>query len=100
MVDDLLDLAEHLAQLEPTRPKQASLRRAVSTAYYALFHALAGLCADELIGWDKPWSVFTPIYRSLDHGAVKKYFVQKRLDAIVAPTGNIFVLLQEEADSG
>src|SRR6266478_1063436 len=38
--DDLLELAQDLANKEPTNPKQASLRRAVSTAYYALFHLL------------------------------------------------------------
>ncbi len=37
---DLLDQAYHLAKREPTRPKQASLRRAISAAYYALFHLL------------------------------------------------------------
>jgi uncharacterized protein (UPF0332 family) len=39
---DLRDQAWHLARLERRRPKQASLRRAVSTAYYALFHLLVG----------------------------------------------------------
>ena len=38
---DLLDQASHLAMREPRRPRQASLRRAVSSAYYALFHLLA-----------------------------------------------------------
>ena len=38
---DLLDQAEQLAQLDPRRPKQANLRRAISSAYYALFHLLA-----------------------------------------------------------
>jgi uncharacterized protein (UPF0332 family) len=37
---DLLAPANHLATKEPKRPKQASLRRAVSAAYYALFHFL------------------------------------------------------------
>ncbi len=37
---DLLEQAKHLANREPRRPRQASLRRAVSTAYYALFHLL------------------------------------------------------------
>ena len=37
---DLLEQAEQLAQLDPRRPKQANLRRAVSSAYYALFHLL------------------------------------------------------------
>ncbi len=36
--DDLLEQAYHLASLETGDPKQSSLRRAVSTAYYALFH--------------------------------------------------------------
>ena len=40
--EDLLEQANHLARREPKRPKQASLRRAVSTAYYALFHLLIG----------------------------------------------------------
>ena len=38
--DDLLEQAYDLAQKELISPKQASLRRAVSTAYYALFHLL------------------------------------------------------------
>lgn len=40
LAHDLLEQARHLANREPKRPKQASLRRAVSTAYYALFHLL------------------------------------------------------------
>ena len=32
--------ARQLATREPRRPKQASLRRAISAAYYALFHLL------------------------------------------------------------
>ncbi|PWB94492.1 hypothetical protein [Methylosinus sporium] len=50
MIDDLLGLADELAGREAGRPKQASLRRAVATAYYAVFHTLAKLCADQLIG--------------------------------------------------
>jgi uncharacterized protein (UPF0332 family) len=39
---DLLAQAYHLARRERQRPRQASLRRAVSTSYYALFHFLLG----------------------------------------------------------
>jgi hypothetical protein len=50
--DDLLEQAEHLARRDSRRPRQANLRRAVSGAYYALFHLLtteaAGLYAREL----------------------------------------------------
>lgn len=38
--EDLRRQAHHLARREPRRPSQASLRRAVSTAYYSLFHLL------------------------------------------------------------
>lgn len=37
---DLLEQARHLARRESKRPKQASLRRSIATAYYALFHLL------------------------------------------------------------
>jgi len=40
LATDLLEQAQHLARREPRRPKQASLRRSVSSAYYALFHLL------------------------------------------------------------
>ncbi len=38
--NDLIDLAGTIAELDPKRPRQANLRRAVSTAYYAVFHYL------------------------------------------------------------
>jgi hypothetical protein len=40
IAEDLLRQADHLATYEGSNPSQASLRRAVSTAYYALFHLL------------------------------------------------------------
>lgn len=46
---DLLEQAQHLARRERLRPKQASLRRAVSSAYYALFHLLIHDAAALLI---------------------------------------------------
>jgi hypothetical protein len=52
---DLLDQAERLATLDPRRPKQVNLRRAVSAVYYALFHLLtseaSALYATEPVGW-------------------------------------------------
>jgi hypothetical protein len=38
--EDLIEHALFLATLNPGQPKQADLRRAVSAAYYALFHLL------------------------------------------------------------
>lgn len=45
---DLLRDAHHLAGRGGKSPKQSSLRRAVSTAYYALFHLLV---ADFVSNW-------------------------------------------------
>lgn len=99
MIDDLLDLAEHLARRDRGRPKHVSLKRAISSAYYALFHALAFLCADQLVGWGRPWNAFTPIYRSLDHGTAKKLLEKNRAERAfgpeVADIGKTFAFLQE-----
>jgi uncharacterized protein (UPF0332 family) len=40
LATDLLDQASILAGLDPMKPKQASLRRAISAAYYSVFHLL------------------------------------------------------------
>lgn len=49
---DLIETARRLAGANPGQPTptQADLRRTVSTAYYALFHCLAGAAADLLVG--------------------------------------------------
>ena len=46
---DLLRQARHLAAKEPRRPLQASLRRAVSAAYYSLFHLLVDEAVNRMI---------------------------------------------------
>lgn len=46
--EGLLEQAQHLVKREPKRPKQASLRRAVSAAYYALFHLLI---SEAVLNW-------------------------------------------------
>ena len=47
---DLLTQAKSLATSDPNRPKQANLRRAVSSAYYALFHFLTEEAAKNFVG--------------------------------------------------
>jgi uncharacterized protein (UPF0332 family) len=52
------------------RPSQADLRRAVSTAYYAMFHALSENCANSLLGVrtpDRCERAWSQTYRALDH---------------------------------
>ena len=63
--DELLRLAEHLRDIDP--PDQASLRRAVSTAYYALFHLLI---AEATANWARP-ELRAVLARSFDHGPMK-----------------------------
>lgn len=69
LAGDLLATATRLAKASPGKPKQADLRRAISTAYYALFHALAEDAANLLVGVGRaaPDEAWTRIYRALDH---------------------------------
>jgi hypothetical protein len=69
LVEHQIDNARLLAMADKGRPRSASLRRAVSTAYYAVFQALCTTCADRLVGRSQPWSVYTPVFRALDHYA-------------------------------
>lgn len=65
--DDLLEQAHDLAHKEAVNPKQASLRRAVSTAYYALFHLLI----DEAVS---KWAIERQrsiLARTFEHGKMK-----------------------------
>lgn len=69
LAGDLLEQAHHLASRERTRSKQASLRRAVSAAYYAVFHFLIGE-ASRLLAF--PDSVVKVQRREFQHGGMKK----------------------------
>ena len=58
----------------PGRPRQAMLRRAISTAYYAIFHALCQSNADTLVGDAATASnaeLWVRTYRALDHRPAK-----------------------------
>jgi hypothetical protein len=65
--DDLLRQAFHLVHKEPRKPKQASLRRGVSTAYYALFHLLI---SEAVANWNRV-SLRAALGRAVDHGMMK-----------------------------
>lgn len=67
--NQLLIVAAQLADA-PTRgaPQQAKLRRAISTAYYALFHRLAAGAADLLVGSNaRGTQRYLIVYRSFEH---------------------------------
>ncbi len=73
MADDLIATARRLAKASARKPRQADLKRAISTAYYALFHAIARDAADLLVGTgkDRPDKAWKQVYRALDHGPAK-----------------------------
>jgi len=81
------------------RVRSAYLRRAVSDAYYALFHALAFACANNLVGVTKRDSAaWRRIYRGLEHGRAKEEFGRAETRALhqnIARIGAAFKQLQE-----
>jgi len=69
---DLLHQARSLAHHEPKRPKQASLRRSVSSAYYALFHLLTSAASERLITGPDRGALRSVMRRAFDHAIMKE----------------------------
>jgi hypothetical protein len=75
---DASDLIAHGRGLIPAHrgaAKQVALRRAVSAAYYALFHAFLRAAADDLIGKTgqaRRSRAYRLLYRGFEHSAVKR----------------------------
>ena len=94
LVQRWLDIADELIDDYPT--SSGAKRRAVSTAYYAAFHALLRVCADAL-GQDlkRESDEYARLYRALDHGPLKAAFQSagplknteafRRLGALIVP---------------
>ncbi len=100
---DLIATAKHLANRPGRKPRQSDLKRALSTAYYALFHSLAKSCADMLIGTDagarKAWQ---QVYRALDHNFAKSACQNgniSRFPQEIQDFANAFVGLQSKRHS-
>jgi uncharacterized protein (UPF0332 family) len=71
----LIEVATKLLESQRRKPKQAFLRRAVSSCYYAVFHALAHNAADCLVGKTpdiRSGEAWKQVYRALEHGFAKK----------------------------
>ncbi len=95
----LLDQARHLARRQRGRPRQTDLCRAVSAAYYALFHGLCEDCVGLLLfGPARPgWNL---AYRAVQHSDAKRACAAllHRLGAPLPLRGfaEAFVTLQQE----
>lgn len=82
------------------RPRQAMLKRAVSAAYYAMFHALCRSNAAALIGRSSGAShsaAWTRTYRALEHRYAREQLRQVRsgMPLAVREFGRSFNILQE-----
>jgi len=74
----LLEQARHLAHRERKRPRQASLRRSVSTAYYALFHHLIN---EATLNW-KRIEQRPLLARFFEHGKMKNACERQRGECV------------------
>ena len=99
LVYDFLEVATSLAEQTGRRNLQkAAMRRAVSTACYAVFHELCFICARALGVWTRDTMLMEPIYRLLDHGQVRKRLAGREateLGSVVVESGVSFAELQE-----
>jgi uncharacterized protein (UPF0332 family) len=70
---DLLEQAARLAKLDAKKPKQANLRRAISSAYYALFHLLVDEACRVQIGAQHSQAPFRQVLgRAFAHSVMKE----------------------------
>jgi len=100
---DLIKTSKALLSPGVGRPTAASLRRATSGAYYALFHCLARNCATLLVGSlasgcsKKAW---LQAYRSLEHSHAKTQCKNKevisKFPKNIEDFASIFVTLQQK----
>lgn len=73
MHDDLLQQARNLALLDARKPKQANLRRAISAAYYSLFHYLVDQSCRLVLGTRHDQAPYRQVLgRAFEHTTMKE----------------------------
>ena len=96
---DLIETARRLVQTGATQPTQADLCRAVSTAYYALFHCQAAAGANLITGSSSHGPEWHQVYRALEHGktrsACQQQEVMRTLPMGILAFAEVFVDLQK-----
>lgn len=79
---ELLKQARFLAQKEPKKPTQASLRRSVSASYYALFHFLVDEATKLMLSGHARGPLRDCLSRAFHHAAMKQIAVQFTNNAV------------------
>jgi len=76
--DHLLEQALQLINPPPSGPpRQADIRRAISSAYYAVFHLTMTALADEFIGRShRSTPRYALVYRRIDHRALRELCIE------------------------
>lgn len=96
MVNRLLETSEVL--LKQKSYSAAFRRRAVSSAYYAAFHALAALCVGAFVPKPRSEEELLRVYRALDHGQLRTAFQQSVIKdhAALKDIAPLLIKLQQE----
>lgn len=102
----LIDVARHLADMRSRRRivEQVAFRRAISSAYYAVFHSLCQICCDGLGLWTGAADDIEPVYRHLEHSKAREVLISQKarvLHESVAIAGDMLLelrRLREDAD--
>lgn len=71
--DHLIEQAKQLIVPPPAGPpRQVDVRRAISAAYYAVFHAVLAGAADQIVGVTKRSDPhYALVYRAIDHKGLR-----------------------------
>lgn len=95
IVEHLIETAEHLSrQPGSDNLRKVMRRRAISSAYYAVFQAVCFIFTDTIVRWSSANDVVEPVFRSLDHKLVKNK-LSSSSDPQLRAIGIIFARLQE-----
>ena len=96
----LLEQAQRLIEVSG-RPRQVNLRRAVSAAYYALFHFTMTAAADMVAGTTARSAapdLYKRVYRASDHADLRSRLADGRFQGIsrnIAQFANAVINLQQ-----
>jgi uncharacterized protein (UPF0332 family) len=93
--DHLFEQAGKLISAQAGRTRQADIRRAISAAYYAIFHATITAAVDQFVGvTNRDRSRYGLVYRSVSHAwlrdlcrEVQKPTLSKRFRPYAPATG-------------